>query len=142
MRRGCVVIIMILSLVILVVSIFFFVVAWPEHKRRGTSQNIYYFEKLLEEYKADHGAYPKGGNGACVSALGGDNDRDKVYLSSGRGFVDDGQFIDFYRTPLRFEYPEDARVRLISAGPDRVFDTEDDLTSALIREISGLTEEK
>ncbi len=138
MRRGCVTIVTILSLVILVVAIFFFVVAWPEHKRRGTSQNIYYLEKLMKDYKADHGAYPKGGNEACVSALAGDNDIDKVYLISGRGLVEDGRFIDFYRTPLRFEYPEDARVRIVSAGPDQILDTEDDLTSALIKEITGL----
>jgi hypothetical protein len=141
MRRGCVTIITVLSLVILVVAVFFFVVAWPEHKRRGTSQNIYYFEKMMEEYKADHGAYPQGGNEGCLAALGGDNKRDKVYLSSARGFVENGQFIDFYRTPLRFEFPQDARVRITSAGPDKTFDTEDDLTSSYIREISGLTEE-
>lgn len=138
MRRGCVIIIMILCLVILVVSVFFFVVAWPEHRRRGTSQVIFVLEKLLEEYKADHGAYPQDGNSGCVAALGGDNPKEKVYLKSARGFVDEGLFIDFYRTPLRFEFPQDARARIVSAGPDKVFDTADDLTSALIRESSGL----
>ncbi len=142
MPRGCVILITVLSLVILVVSIFFFVVAWPEHKRRGTSQNIYYFEKLMEEYKADHGAYPQGGNEGCVNALGGDNKRDKVYLESARGFIENGRFIDFYRTPLRFEFPQDARVRISSAGPDKIFDTDDDLTSAYILDIEGLTEER
>jgi len=142
MRRGCILIITVLSLVILVVSIFFFVVAWPEHKRRGTSQNIYLVEKRMEEYKVDHGAYPQGGNEGCVAALGGDNKRDKVYLASARGIIEDGEFIDFYRTPLRFEFPQDAKVRIISAGPDKIFDNDDDLTSTYIREISGLTEEE
>jgi len=140
MRRGCVIIVMILCLVILVVSVFFFVVAWPEHKRRGTSQVIYVLEKRLEEYKADHGAYPQDGNKGCVAALCGDNPREKVYLASSRGIVDEGQFIDFYRVPLRFEFPQDARARIVSAGPDKTFGTTDDLTSALIRESSGLEE--
>lgn len=135
MRRGCVILIIVIVLVIQVVSVLFFVFVWPETKKRGTSQTIYVLEKSLEEYRRDLGRYPEGDNRAITAALYGENEREKVYLQPAGSVLRDGVLCDFYKQPLRFRLEQGSQVLVDSSGPDRVFDTEDDITSALIREI-------
>jgi len=135
MRRGCVILIIVACLVLQVISVLFFIFVWPEKKKRGTSQTIYVLEKCLEDYKRDNSKYPEGDNQAITDALYGQNPREKVYLVSGGSLIRDGLLCDFYKQPLRFVFPDADTVKVVSSGPDKTFDTEDDITSDLIHEI-------
>lgn len=137
MRRGCVILIVVICLVLQVISVAFFIFVWPEKKKSGTSQTIYVIEKAMEDYRRDHdGSYPEGDNKEISGVLAGNNAREKVYLSTKGAVMRDGALCDFYKEPLRFEYPEGGSVKISSSGPDKAFETEDDITSALIREIA------
>ena len=138
MRRGCVLTIVVLSVIAFVISVLFYVFVWPETKKTATSDITYVIEDALEQYKADQGTYPADAdNAAVVSALYGDNPRKKDYLVKMKSIIRDGQFTDYWKTPLRIELPEDGRASVLSAGPDRSFGSEDDITSELSRERWG-----
>ena len=135
MRRGCIILVIISALVIMVVSVSFFVLNWPETKKRGTSQVIYVLEKALEEFHKDQSKYPEGGNPQITEALYGNNDREKIYLLPASALTRDGELCDLFKRPLRFRTEQDGSITIDSSGPDKIFDTDDDITSALIREL-------
>jgi type II secretory pathway pseudopilin PulG len=132
MRRGCVLTIVILSVISLVLSVLFYVFVWPETKKIGTSGFAYVIEDALEQYKSDQNSYPPGaGNAEVVKALYGENPRKKKYLESMKSIVRDGEFTDFWKNPMKIEFPpeEGAKAKVTSAGPNGVFGDADDITS-------------
>lgn len=141
MPRGCVITIIILCVLMLIVSIVFYVVRWPDIKRQGTSQSIQTIEQAMEAYKSDYGMYPDGDNGAIAALLLGDNSREKRYLSKKTVVLRDGEFIDFWKRPIRFG-STDGQPRGLSAGKNGMFGDEDDISSQLVRDIVRLEKEK
>jgi len=139
MRRGCVLTIVILSGIAFFISAISFIFFWPKMKKRETSRIISAIEITLEEYKSDQGNYPESvENSAVTDALHfGKNPREKVYLPN--AYVKDGEFVDFWKNPLRIEYPEpkdgtEAKPKVSSAGPNGEFGDDDDITSQLIKD--------
>ena len=138
MRRGCVFTIIVLSVIAFVISLLLYVFVWPETKKTATSEVAFVIEDALEQYKADQDRYPTGAdNASVVKALYGENPRKKDYLVKMKSIIRDGQFTDYWRTPLQIELPATGAARVISAGPDRNFGTEDDITSQPARERWG-----
>ena len=132
MRRGCVLTIVILSVISLILSVLFYVFVWPETKKMGTSGFAYVIEDALEQYRSDQNSYPPGtANAEVVDALYGKNPRSKKYLQSMRSIVRDGEFTDFWRNPMKIEFPpeEGAKAKVISAGPNGIFGDAYDITS-------------
>ena len=135
MRRGCVITIITLSVIALVVSVLFYIFVWPETKKIGTSSFAFVIEDALEQYKNDQQDYPQAtGNAEILKALYGDNPRKKQYLDSMESMIRDGQFTDFWKRPMRFEFPAGEKAVVFSAGPDGVFGNEDDITSQLAKD--------
>jgi Type II secretion system (T2SS), protein G len=87
------------------------------------------FDAACRTYKADSGNYPSGSLSEMVSALEGKNPHGVIYLQFlGRYLNQAGEPIDPWKTPFRFVRPSDTEPpQLISAGPDRVFGTKDDV---------------
>ena len=133
MRRGCVFTITILSAIVLVLSVLFYLFVWPERKVLGTSSFAAALEYALGEYKKDQGVYPETNDNAKVmEALYGANPRKKVYLKGLESVMRDGEITDFWKVPLRFEIPpagSDEKPKVYSAGPNKTFGDEDDITS-------------
>ena len=135
MPRGCVTTIIVLSTLALVASILFYVFVWPDRQREGTSVCIHLIEKAIDEYAADFGSYPSSDNAALAELLLGNNDRDKAYLTKKTVVLRRGQFVDFWKEPLRFTPAENGRPTGLSAGANSEFGDLDDITSQLIHDI-------
>ncbi len=134
MRRGCVNVIVVLLLVILVVALLWTRFVWPEAKKQGTSQTIYVIEEALEVFHEDEGKYPSGENSDLVLALiDAENAAETQYIDPKTVVVENGEFVDFWKTPLRFELTDQGKPKITSAGADLEFDTADDVTSERVR---------
>lgn len=76
----------------------------------------------LQKYKERVGTYPVGGNAQIAKALQGENGKNIIILVGRKTDLNEkGEFIDPWRTPLRF-YFSDAGVLIRSAGPNGRFD--------------------
>ena len=135
MRRGCVLSLVILSAIAFVLSVLFYVFVWPETRNRITSDITFVIEDALEQYKVDQGHYPEASDeAAVVGALYGQNPRQKDYLDKKmKSIIRNGQFTDYWKNPYRIEFPPAERARVISAGQDGDFGTDDDITSQASR---------
>lgn len=134
MRRGCVLTIVILSVIALVLSVLFYIFIWPETKKVGTSGFAWAIEEALEQYKRDQNSYPPGrDNAGIVAALYGENPRKKQYLESMQSIVHDGEFSDFWKRPMKIEFPPGKPAEVTSAGPNGEFGDADDITSRLAK---------
>jgi hypothetical protein len=134
MRRGCVLTLFILSAIAFALSVVYYIFVWPSAKRSGTAGIAYVIEDALEQYKADEGNYPaETDNAAVVKALYGLNPRKKDYLVGMESIIRQGQFTDYWRNPLKIEFPPGDRARVTSAGPDGNFGTPDDVNSQDLR---------
>jgi type II secretory pathway pseudopilin PulG len=93
----------------------------PSRRAQFTREAIQKVVQVAERYRSDSGAWPPVANdrpGVIID--------DKVLLWVGpylRTWPDDA-----WGVPLRYTLP-DGRPEIRSAGPDRKFDTEDDLTN-------------
>jgi type II secretory pathway pseudopilin PulG len=93
---------------------------------------IAYLETALESYKAEHGDYPSSTeDGQVAKLLIGDKSR-KGYFAPNAGWINSkGEFIDGWGTPLHFRRHTGGGgwIEIISAGPDKIFGTADDITN-------------
>ena len=99
--------------------------------RRVEARNlIRNFGLASRAYKEEFGNYPAGKPKEIVSALTGKNPRNiEFMILRKRDLNESGEMIDFWNTPFRFERVSDAEpLQLTSAGPDKTFGTQDDVT--------------
>jgi type II secretory pathway pseudopilin PulG len=69
-------------------------------------------------------------NYRLIKILCGDNPRRIAFLSvMPRDLNPNGEMIDSWGTPFRITFDSDNKVRVISAGPDKIFGAADDITS-------------
>ena len=102
---------------------------WRVEKVSYSRASIAGIHKACELYMQDYGIYPPGGNREIVEALTKQAGKLGPYLDLRRKEVNDnGEMLDPWNTPLRFVRGEDGDLKIISAGPDRRFDTADDVT--------------
>jgi hypothetical protein len=101
--------------------------------RSRTVELLYTLSKSLKafdmEYQWAFDQYPFGSNAQILQTLRGKNPRKIIFLELSSQQVDSksSQIIDSWNTPIRFTSRPDALPAICSAGPDRRFDTRDDL---------------
>jgi hypothetical protein len=83
-----------------------------------------------ESYKTDNGPFPKNlDNHILWFDLSG-ADSGKVYMSFTTNQQNDkGEIVDPWGTPYRVWYISDKEIGITSAGPDKIFGTDDDITN-------------
>ena len=81
-------------------------------------------EEALLEYRRDFGKFPAGTAGEIVSALRGQNEKEKTYLELAPAAVNDhGEMLDPWGTPFRIGFDEKTHLpRIHSAGPNLIFE--------------------
>ena len=133
MHRGCVIIIISGSVVILLASLVLRLFFTSDYQQKGTSRIIYVIEKAMSEYQEDYSAYPEGGNDDVANILLGDNSRQKLYLPRDSTVIRNGMMVDLWKNPLQINVKGDSLV-IISAGRNKQFGDDDDITSQLVRD--------
>lgn len=88
----------------------------------------------LKQYRLEYGHLPLSSDNAQVhDCFGGGNPKGEYFAIGAfwSGFINkDGEFVDGWRTPLRFSFADPNNPVVQSAGPDRIWDTPDDLYSS------------
>ncbi len=94
-------------------------------------EDIAILTTLLREYRRQLGENPVGDNIEITAALLGANTKNLSYLPAESGnFLDNsGQLIDRWEIPYFFHSISGTEMDIISAGPDRILHTADDLSS-------------
>jgi hypothetical protein len=83
----------------------------------------------LQQYREFVGSYPTGNNLTIAKALLGRSDKKVLILSVRKSDMNDkGEILDPWQTPLRF-YFSDNEVMIRSAGPNKVWEDSDVLTT-------------
>ena len=105
---------------------------WPKVQQRNAALIAYALEEALNEFHSENDAYPDGSDAEVTAALLGENPTQKSYLRSEfHHFLNaNGQVLDPWKNRFRFDKQPDGGFKLRSAGPNRTFEDEDDLTSA------------
>jgi type II secretory pathway pseudopilin PulG len=82
-------------------------------------------------YKTEYGTLPENSeNYRLIKILCGDNPRKIEFLSLiPRDVNPNGEMIDQWGTPFRITFDSDAKIHVVSAGPDKIFGTPDDITN-------------
>jgi len=95
-----------------------------------TQAMIRNFDAALRAYRAEYGKYPSGGLKEVESALRGNNPHGTIFMELLASDLNQaGEQVDPWNTPFRLVPARDATPpQLISAGPDKVFGTQDDIT--------------
>jgi hypothetical protein len=85
-------------------------------------------ELVIAEFHKQNGGNPVGENVEITAALLGDNPKRLAYLPSKGSFLNtSGQLIDRWGTPYFFHQLSANQTEIMSAGPDRQFNTGDDV---------------
>ena len=83
----------------------------------------------LHSYKDTYGTYPKGSsNCEIINYLNGGNSKKLLFIDINNKLDKNGDYIDEWETPLKFEF-KDNKILIISAGPNREFGDEDDISN-------------
>ena len=81
-------------------------------------------------YIADNGAWPKKFDNADLFAVLSGADSGKVYVTfKTRNISRNGELLDDWGAPLRVTRVSDIKLKIESAGPDKIFGTADDITN-------------
>jgi type II secretory pathway pseudopilin PulG len=84
-----------------------------------------------QNYQIEYGTLPETSeNYRLKKILCGDNPRKIEFLSLKTGQINpNGEIIDPWGTPFRITFDSDSKVHVISADPDKIFGTADDITN-------------
>jgi hypothetical protein len=95
------------------------------------SNDIVQICTACQYYVIEYGALPPTSeNYRLKKILCGDNPRGIAFLNlRSSDFSLNGEMIDPWKTPFRIAFDSDSKVHVISAGPDKIFGTPDDITN-------------
>ena len=80
------------------------------------------------QYKTEYGVFPTGKSIEVIRALTGTNLRKIIFIDwAGRSSDANGRFLDQWNSPFLILFPDTETVEIRSAGPDKRFDTSDDI---------------
>ena len=84
-----------------------------------------------QAYKTEYGTLPESSeNYRLIKILCGDNPRKIEFLTlKPSDLSPNGEMIDPWKTPFRIIFDPDSKIHVISAGPDKIFGTPDDITN-------------
>jgi hypothetical protein len=89
-----------------------------------------FLDLVISQYRRHLDGNPVGSNAGISAALRGDNPKGIAFLPAEGKFLDSsGHLVDRWGTPYFFHAISRQRMDIVSAGPDREFWTNDDLTS-------------
>lgn len=82
-------------------------------------------------YKTEYGALPKTSeNYRLIKILCGDNPKQIAFVYLKQWELNpNGEMIDPWGTPFRITFDPDSKIHIISAGPDKIFGTPDDIAN-------------
>jgi hypothetical protein len=100
-------------------------------KRFRTAALATNVDLACQNYRTEYGTLPSASeNKRLVAALCGDNPHKIEFLSLKKTDLNpNGELIDSWKTPLRSIFLPGSKVQVISAGPDKIFGTQDDITN-------------
>ena len=82
----------------------------------------------VDAYRQEYGQLPSLVNQNLVKELAGQNAKQSLFLELHRRELNrEGDVVDAWGTPLRFLRLDDGSPQIISAGPDKVFGTADNI---------------
>jgi hypothetical protein len=86
--------------------------------------------EAVSAYELQYGALPPtSSNREFIAALSGNNPEKVNFLREVRQHLNwSGELVDQWGTPVRFETGHKYPIRMISAGPDKIFGTPDDIS--------------
>ena len=121
----------ILVVLILILALSSLLPRWG-HRERGVPVVMIEMRSLiraLQYYEAEYDRYPSGSSSEMLQALWGKNPKKKVFLSiPERSTNETGEFVDPWGTPYRIIFESTNRVTIRSAGKNRIFGDNDDVT--------------
>jgi len=102
------------------------------HRERGVPLVKIEMRSLLgalQYYEAEYDQYPPGSSSEILQSLVGNNPKKKVFLNiPERSTNNTGEFVDPWRTPYRIIIESTNRVTIQSAGMNKIFGDNDDVT--------------
>jgi type II secretory pathway pseudopilin PulG len=106
-------------------------ISTPPSKLVRAATNMAGLKTACESYRLTYDSFPSGDNAAITKALRGVNPRNIIFIElKSRNMNPAGEVIDPWGTPYRFKLENGKKPVVQSAGPDRVFETKDDLSSS------------
>lgn len=98
-----------------------------KHVKR-TTQQMQFLRSALVMYSQEFGEFPGGVNQDIACSLTGTNAKGMPFFTLSRREVSQsGEIVDMWGSPFRFIRRADDSIRIVSAGPDCVFGTADDI---------------
>ena len=99
--------------------------------RAKASYQIIQICTACQNYVIEYGTLPPTSeNYRLIKILSGDNPRGITFITLRPSDLSpDGEIVDPWKTPLRIIFDSDSKVSCISAGPDKIFGTADDITN-------------
>ena len=100
-------------------------------RRMYTSNQVSLINAACQNYAIEYGALPPTSeNYRLKKILCGDNQRKIEFLTlNPKDVSPNGEMIDPWGTPFRINFYSGTNVDVISAGPDKIFGTPDDITN-------------
>jgi len=100
----------------------------PGLETRGMIQAL---TMAYTDYISDNGPFPRNVDNQSLSkALSGENPKKTAYIVfKPRQMNSRGELVDGWGTQFHISYLSDSDVTIISAGPDKIFGTPDDITN-------------
>ena len=131
MNKGCLIALAVFAALIAIGATLFFVKGLPAIQKLGTAAIILSVESAIADYTAEVGSPPEGAdNAAIMKALGGENSSKKNFIPVDmQKAVIDGQMIDAFANPLILERTNDGKIKVSSAGKNKIPGDSDDVTS-------------
>ena len=105
----------------------------PNARSYNSSAKAAALEYALGRYHSEFKSYPTGTHKEIVESLFGKNSRNRPYLNPHIAAFrnEQGEIVDDWGTPLRIDlFGEEQPPRALSAGPNKLFGDDDDITSA------------
>ena len=127
MSKGCITAITWCSLIIFFSSIIYYFFYWPNVQSRATCQLINLIDDSLRKYRSD---YPESkgleNSSKTISALLGNNSRNKTYLHKKSILVREKQLVDYWKRPIIF-IKSNGNTRISSNGRNGIHGDNDDI---------------
>jgi hypothetical protein len=99
--------------------------------RAKASNQIIQICTACQNYATEYGTLPPTSeNYRLIKILSGDNPRGIPFITLRPSDLSpNGEMIDPWKTPFRITFDPDSKVHVVSAGPDKIFGTPDDITN-------------
>ena len=128
-KRGCLKVIVIVSLMTFISTALFYLALWPALKIKIIKKSLFSINIAIDNYNIDYPNYKITTNTAeNTSKLLGKNGRNKRYLNSRTVVIKKGILIDYWGRPLIFQ-TVNSSTNVFSSGKNKIVGDPDDIRS-------------